>query len=224
MSFKFNKIGQNTPISQDLFYSMARNDDTIKNIYDSCSLGVIGWTEASSAINIPAIDQDTAVDGTDDPDWHSIASLTIYPQNERVLRLRVNGVSVTHQPRANISTAYKHALNGRFSIQIPDEAAEASSEPTTAAVIPCRFVISGNTTVANQAIEYGSIVGSNFCIASENYLSNPPLTDLYKNYVLIKPTKSVVNFEIKKLDISQNINATAEDKFQFIIEDIGGWR
>lgn len=226
MNFKFHKIGQNTEISHDLLYSMARNDDIVKNYYEASGVGILGWYETESSVLVNAFDPDAEVSGQEDPEWENVASLIIYPEEERVVRLTVRGLKVTQQAPSDapsgVNIPYRHALNARFSIQYPDPTNAAK----TIAVMPYRFVASGRYVAPNKIGDFGRIFGHNICIATNNY--NLPADDAlrlskYKNIPLIKPGKTTLNFEIKKIDVNQNIVANGESSFQIMVQDVGGW-
>jgi hypothetical protein len=218
MSFKNHDIRQGTLVNQDLFNSMARNDDIIKEYYSSSSHGILAWSELESGGFISAYDPDSVIDG-EDPEWQTFTSFSIDPQDERVVKFSVKGLTVIHQGTSGITEQYNHALNARFTIQYPDD---LGTVPSTTAVVPYRFVASGNFIPPNTEKEFGRIFGHNICISTLNYKS--PSTSIYKNFPVIKPGQSFVNFQIRKLNVPQNITGSSESKIQIMVEDIGEWR
>lgn len=227
MSYKNNIIGQNSEINHELFYSMARNDDLIKTYYEGSSYGILGWYESETSITVPVYDPEAVEENIDspedsgDPEWFKIASIVATPGNERVIKFSIRGLSVMHESTSQISEVYKHALNARFSIQYPQDQDEDET-PSTKSFIPYRFVASGNFVSADNAREFGRIFGENICISTLEVDS--PDVNIYRNYPLIRPSKSLINLEVKKLNVPQKLIINGESKFQVIIEDIGEWR
>lgn len=227
MNFKFYKIGQNTNISHDLLYSMARNDDIVKMYYEASSHGVLGWYESESSMMVSAFDPDE-LDGETDPNWHTICSLIIDPDENRNIKLSLRGLNIVHQTPSNApagnTASYRHAMNARFAIQYPNnlvqETIGADEFTSTLAVLPYRFVASGRFMGPNESRQMGRIFGHNLCTTvSEWQQLTKEKPD--PNTTFIRPGKSKISLQIKKLDVTQNIIATGENAFQVFVEDVG---
>jgi len=211
MNFKFNKVGQNTDISHDLLYSMARNDDIIKEYYEASSLGILGWYETESSILVNAFDSDDE----DDTEWHSICSISINAEENKAIKMSLRGLNVVHQAPnsapSGMSTPYRHAMNARFAISSAEEES----------IVPYRFVASGRYVEGNQTRSMGRIFGHNVCFVTSEVLVWPASYTAPPS--IIRPGFNNVKLEVKKLDVSQNIVATSDNKLQVLIEDLGPW-
>jgi hypothetical protein len=224
MSFKPHVIGQSKEITSDFLNSMARNDDVNKAYYETSSYGILGWFEAESNIVISAFDPESLQSNGEDPNWPTVTSLTIYPENNRVIKMSFMSLLLMQEAPSNASNnVYNQGINIRFLVEYPDDASGLNTS-----VIPYRYVAPGGYISANAKKEMGALFGHSICIAtndnpntsSTNYplLSTPP----YNTF--IKPKKVKVNLQIRRLNLNQTIVANAESKMQVLIQDIGEWR
>jgi hypothetical protein len=220
MSFKNNIVHKNTEINHDLFYSMARNDDVTKAIYESSSQGIIGWSEVDSSVYVSQKDSAIQSDGTEDPNWLNISSFNIFAEKEHSIGINFWALANTQAQATGFSSGW--IAGSRFRIYIEYA---SSNQQTAYAKEVYQFIGPFEFTNYAQSLDSGRIKGATIVVATENYkTTDSEILAKYNYFPLIPWGELSIKMDINRIDTSQTVIASPEEKIQLIIQDLGVWR
>jgi hypothetical protein len=220
MSFKINDIRKNTEINHELIYSFARNDDVNKAIYESSSQGIICWAELESSVSVPQKDPEIQADSTEDPNWSNVFAVKLFAEDEHAIGIKFWALSNVFDQSTGSSATWVPGIRARLYLEYAStEDDEAYSKEIYQAIGPFEW------TSFASASESGMIRGNTTVVATTNYATTDSnLLAKYANLDLIPSGEMILKLDVNRLNTTQTITSSLEEKTQMIVTDLGVWR